>query len=107
MQHLVPKAKIKAMESSITKRRQIPARLYFDTKKSRNSIKDAKAYNFASIGSNHRIVSGKLRLSLRSNHNSTMRKIKYDRKMLKEDDELQEIYTLTVKNRFPALTIEN
>ena len=27
--------------------------------------------------------------------------------MLKEDDELQERYTLTVKNRFHALTIEN
>ena len=74
----------------------------------RNSVKEAPAYNnFASIGSENRIVSAKVRLSLRSNHKGTMRKIKYDWKMLKEDDDLQERYTLTVKNRFHALTIEN
>ena len=77
-------------------------------KKWRNSVKDAQAYNnFASIGSDHRIVSAKVRLSLRSNHKGTMRKIRHDWKMLKEDDELQERYTLTVKNRFHALTLEN
>ena len=77
-------------------------------KKWRDSVKDAQAhFNFASIGSDHRIVSAKVRLSLRSNHKGTMRKIRYDWKMLKEDDELQERYTLTVKNRFHALTIEN
>ena len=77
-------------------------------KKWRNSVKDAQAYNnFASIGSDHRIVSAKLRLSLRSNNKGAMRKIKYDWKKLKEDDEMQERYTLTVKNRFHALIIKN
>ena len=56
-------------------------------RKRRNSVKDAQAYNnFASIGSDHRIVSAKVRLSLRSNHKGTMRKIRYDWKMLKDDD---------------------
>ena len=39
MQHLISKAKFKAMESSITKRRQIPARLYFDTENAETASK--------------------------------------------------------------------
>ena len=77
-------------------------------RKSRNSVKDAQAYNnFASKASDHRIVSTKVRLSLRSNHKGAMRRTNYDWKKVKDDNEVQERYTPTVMNRFHALTIEN
>ncbi len=69
----------------------------------KNSVIDSVVYNsFASIGSDHRIVSAKLRLSLRANK-SPPKKIKYDWSKLASDPDLQERYTVEIKNRFSAL----
>ena len=74
-------------------------------KKWRNSVKNAEAYSsFASIGSDHRCVSAKLRLSLRANRAPDMTKIRYDWKCLSNNTEMQERYTVTVKNKFHTLS---
>ena len=70
-----------------------------------NSVKNEDAYNsFATIGSDHRIVSAKLRLSLRANEKTPVNKINYDWAKLKENSDIQERYTVAVKNRFYTLT---
>ena len=71
-------------------------------KKWRNSVHNAEAYNsFSSLKSDHRVVSARIRLSLRTS--KTTRKMKYDWKMLSKDSELQQRYTITVKNRYQTL----
>ena len=55
----------------------------------KNCLKNCQAYsNFASVGSDHRILSTKLRLSLQSK-TATPRKENYDWNVLKSDQELQ------------------
>ena len=69
-------------------------------KKWRNSVKNTKAYNtFDSVGSYHRIVSAKIRLSLRKSAETPERK-QFDWKSLTTDSNLQERYTFEVHNRF-------
>ncbi|XP_072046990.1 uncharacterized protein [Amphiura filiformis] len=73
-------------------------------RKWRNSVTNSCAYNsFASIGSDHRIVTAKIRLSLRASGKTPPRKVKYDWRQLVHDDELQERYTIKVQNQFSAL----
>ena len=65
---------------------------------------NSEAYSsFASIGSDHRIVTAKVRLSLRANGKSSPKKIKYNWKKLATDPELQDRYSVEIKNRFAAL----
>ena len=60
-------------------------------KKWRNSITNVEAYsNFSSIGSDHRIVSYKVRLSLRANRKTLPRKLRYNWPLFKSDMSLQE-----------------
>ena len=55
----------------------------------KNCLKNCQAYsNFASVGSDHHILSTKLRLSLQSKA-ATSRKENYDWNVLKSDEELQ------------------
>ena len=76
-------------------------------KKWRNSVKDVEAYNtFASIGSDHRIVSARIRLSLRTSKAAPKRK-QYDWRSLSTDTNIQKQYTIEVRNRFEALEIED
>ena len=73
-------------------------------KKWKNSVTNAEAYNsFASIGSDHRIVTATIRLSLRANKAPT-RKVKYDWSKLATDPDLQDRYSLEVKNRYSVLS---
>jgi hypothetical protein len=73
-------------------------------KKWRNSVTNSCAYNsFASLGSDHRIVTAKIRLSLRASGKTPPRKIKYDWRKLAQDDELQDRYSVHVRNRFSTL----
>jgi len=60
------------------------------------------AYNsFSSLGSDHRLVTARIRLSLRMS--KTPAKLKhYDWSSLR-DKELQEMYTITVRNRYTEL----
>ena len=73
-------------------------------KKWRNSATNSEAYGlFASIGSDHSIVTVKVRLSLRANSKSPPKKINYNWNKLASDPDLQERYSVKVKNRFLAL----
>ncbi len=77
-------------------------------KKWRNSLKNTQAYNsFASVGSDHRIVSAHVKLSLRSNTKTTSKRHIFDWKVLANDDELQSQYAVLVKNKFTGLETES
>jgi len=76
-------------------------------KKWRNSVINSEAYStFASMGSDHRIVSTRIRLSLRANGKSPPRRSKFDWSLFKGSLDLQEKYTVAVRNRFQALQEE-
>ena len=72
-------------------------------RKWRNSLQNAEAYNtFASVGSDHRIVSARVRLSLRKSK-TLPRKNQLDWKSLSTDRNIQKMYTIEVRNRFEIL----
>ena len=72
-------------------------------RKWKNSVKDVEAYSsFSSLGSDHRILTAKIKLSLRMKK-SAPRKIPYDWSALNEPD-LQQLYTVTVRNHYQALS---
>ncbi|XP_030839582.1 uncharacterized protein LOC115923289 [Strongylocentrotus purpuratus] len=75
-------------------------------KKWRNSLNNVEAYSiFASVGSDHRIVSARVRLSLRKS--KTLAKGKqHDWKLLSTDNHLQKLYSIEVRNRFQPLEKE-
>ena len=74
-------------------------------RKWKNSVKNVEAYSaFSSIGSDHRVVTAKIKLSLRMSK-SKARKKQYDWSIL-ERKELQELYTISVQNRFAVLAEE-
>ena len=76
-------------------------------RKWKNSVKNAEAYNsFSSVGSDHRIVTAKIKLSLRTSR-ATPRKNVYDLSVLRNNDTLQQLYTVKVKNRFSELSNES
>ena len=64
-------------------------------------MKNCEAYNsFSSIGSDHRIVTAKLKLSLRVPRK--VARIRYDWNALK-DSNIQAQYTITLRNRYQLL----
>ena len=70
-------------------------------KKWRNSITNVEAYStFFRIGSDHRIVSSKVRLSLRAIRKTLPRKLRYNWPLFKSDMSLQEKYAIEIKYRF-------
>ncbi|XP_033637877.1 uncharacterized protein LOC117298668 [Asterias rubens] len=76
-------------------------------KKWRNSVMNTEAYStFSSVGSDHRIVTAKFRLSLRAPRRHQRMQIKYDWYALANNTALQEQYTVEVKNRFQLLPDE-
>ena len=67
--------------------------------KLRNIITNVEAYStFSSIGSDHRIVSSKVRLSLRVNRKTLSRKLRYNWHLFKSDISLQEKYAIEIKH---------
>ncbi|XP_072016984.1 uncharacterized protein [Amphiura filiformis] len=77
-------------------------------KKWKNCVINTQAYNsFASTGSDHRIVTANIRLSLRANNKSPSKRVKYDWAKLATDPELQDRYTLEIKNRYSVLSDDN
>ena len=67
---------------------------------------DCEAYNtFSSIGSDHRIVSAKLRLSLRKSK-APSQSVNYDWSALKDGD-LQQLYTVKIRNKYQSLCTDN
>ena len=85
-------------------RAQIDYILY--RKKWRNSIKDSRSYSsFSSVGSDHRIVSSCIKLSLRSSKKSQPHPMKtLDWREVSSNPELSNRFTLSVKNRFQVLS---
>ena len=73
-------------------------------KKWRNSILNSQAYNsYASSSSDHRIVSARVRLSLRANSKTQPKKVKYDWSLLQKDPEIQDKYSVEVRNKYTIL----
>ena len=74
----------------------------------RNSVNNAEAYSsFSSVGSDHRVVSAAIRLSLRSPKDVKTPHTNYDWKVLRHDTDLQERYTAEVRNRYESLFVES
>jgi len=72
-------------------------------RKWRKSVKDVEPYSFfRSLGSDHRLVLAEVRLSLRTTK-AAPRKILYDWDAFKVVPDLQEKYTVQVRNRFGIL----
>ena len=75
-------------------------------KKWKNSVKNTEAYSsFSSMGSDHRLLTSRVKLSLRTTK-SIPRKKTYDWNTLR-NSELQNLYTVTVKNRYAELSTES
>ena len=74
-------------------------------KKWRNSIKDSRSFSsFSSIGSDHRIVSATIKLSLRSSKRSKPHPMKtFDWRKVAQDKDLSHQFAVEVKNRFELL----
>ena len=73
-------------------------------KKWQNSMMNSQAYNcFASTGSDHRIVTARVRLSLRANSKTQPKKMKYDWSLLQKDPEIQDKYSVEVRNKYTIL----
>jgi len=70
----------------------------------RNGIHNVEPYStFASVGSDHRVVSARVKLSLRSSGKSLAKQTKLDWKKLSEGTSMQDQYSITVQNRLQAL----
>ena len=71
-------------------------------RKWRNSVHNAEAYSsFNTVGSDHRVVAAKLKLSLRAPRKE--KRIRYDWKHFSRESEIQQQYTVAVKNRYQVL----
>ena len=76
-------------------------------KKCKNSVKNIEAFcTFSGLGSDHRIVTARLKLSLRSSKTPSGEK-QYDWNILKSDTNLQELYTIAVRNCYEQLYRED
>lgn len=72
----------------------------------RNSITNTEAYNtFGSVGSDHRIVVSRVRLSLRSNTKKPEKKVILDWNLLRQDPSLADNYSVEISNRFDPLMV--
>ena len=72
-------------------------------KKWRNSALNCEAYStFLTVGSDHRVVTAKIRLSLRASK-TTNKKVRYNWSMLLEDNNVMKRYNLEVSNKFQLL----
>ena len=75
-------------------------------KKWKNSVHNFQSYNtFSSLGSDHRVVTMKIKLSFRQSKTVSRGK-NYDWSVLKSK-EIKDNYTIELKNRFESLQIEN
>lgn len=56
---------------------------------------------------NHRIVSAEIKIRLRAPRETKNKRLKFDWRKLKDNEELQEQYTVTIHNRYNALRRED
>ena len=73
----------------------------------RNSITNSEAYSsFKSVGSDHRIVTANIKLSLRTTKRSSA-KVRHDWKQLRYSPELCEQFNISLRNKFDCLYQED
>ena len=99
-----PKNQLWTFEYPSGRRAQIDYILF--RKKWRNSIKNSRSYSsFSSVGSDHRIVSSSVKLSLRASKKSQPHPMKtIDWKEVSINKDLCKNYSVAVHNRFQALS---
>ena len=69
----------------------------------KNSVTNTEAYSsFASVGSDHRVVTAEVKLSLRASKPPTKKK-RYDWKLLRHDKELQDSFRIELRNKYNEL----
>ena len=75
-------------------------------KKWRNSVRDSRSYSsFSTVGSDHRIVSASIKLSLRSSKKSPPHPMKtIDWRSVSQDKDLSARYSIAVHNKFQILS---
>ena len=70
----------------------------------KNSALNCEAYSTScTVGSDHRIVTAKVRLSLRQSKSSSKKNIRYDWNLLLTDNNIKDRYTVEVRNQYQAL----
>ena len=70
-------------------------------KKWRHSIMNVEAYNtFSTVGSDHRVVTTTVRLSLGAPKKNDTTRVKYNWKMMEGNEELQNLYNINIRNHF-------
>ena len=71
-----------------------------------NSVKDVCAHNsFASIGSDHRLLRAKIKMSFRTK--KTLGQIRHDWALLRGNKDLQQTFTISLQNRLAILCDDN
>ena len=102
-----PKGQLWTFEYPFGLRAQLDYILF--RKKWKNSVKNTRSYSsFSSVGSDHRIVSSTVKLSLRASKKSTPHPMKtIDWKEVSSNTALCKQFSLAVHNRFEALTIDD
>ena len=75
-------------------------------KKWRNSIRDARSYSsFSSVGSDHRVISATLKLSLRASKKAESHPMKrIDWKEVSSNSEISRDFAIQVYNKFQSLS---
>jgi exonuclease III len=71
-----------------------------------NSIKNIRAYDTVEINSDHRIVSIKIKISLRKTEKSNLKRCKFNWDKLQHND-IQSQFNIAVKNRYESLRDES
>ena len=72
-----------------------------------NSIENVRAYNCVELNSDHRILSAKVKISLRAPKELKCKRIKYNWSSFIDGSALRAQYEVEVKNRFDILCAEN
>ena len=101
-----PKGQLWTFEYPSGQRAQIDYLLF--RKKWRNSVRDARSYSsFSTVGSDHRIVSAKVKLSLRMSKQSKPHPMKsIDWKEVSSNQTLSQQFALEVFNKFSTLSTD-
>ena len=77
-------------------------------KKWKNSVKDTRSYSFSTVGSDHRIVSSHVKLSLRVSKKSKRHPMKtINWKEVSSNPTLSKCFSVAVHNRFESLCDSN
>ena len=77
-------------------------------KKWQNSAKNCRSYNsFVTVGSDHRIVTAKIRLTLRANKKKPASTTRHDWTSLRNDNEISNQFIVSLKNKYAALQVDD